>query len=274
MRVEVSPQGSTVHQVTQEIYFVNKADKPELLKTILNEYKGSILVFSRTKFGAKKIAHVVRATGHTSSEIHSNRSLNQRFEALEGFKIGKYRVLVATDIAARGIDVKGIELVVNYDLPENASDYVHRIGRTGRAGHTGHAISLATHDQRNDVRSIERLIKKTLPVKALPKLAAPAPVDRFSQPERERRPFGGHGRRGDRFASRSSAPRPAGRSFSRPGGAPSSNRSFARPSRPTSYSEAEPSQNNRRDSKDRRPSYRRNKIRKMDFGDEVTRKNA
>lgn len=163
VRVEVAPQGTTASKVTQEIIFVEKHGKLDQLKKILSEYKGSTLVFSRTKHGAKKIAAAVRNMGHTSSEIHSNKSLNQRLEALKGFKIGKYRVLVATDIAARGIDVTGIELVVNYDLPEQASDYVHRIGRTARAGEAGHAISLATPDQKRDVRDIERLIKKQLP---------------------------------------------------------------------------------------------------------------
>src|SRR3990167_2796642 len=97
--------------------------------------------------------------GHTSAEIHSNRSLSQRIAALEGFKIGRFRVLVATDIAARGIDVSGIELVINYDLPATAEDYVHRIGRTGRAGLAGHAISFASADQRQEVQRIERLIR-------------------------------------------------------------------------------------------------------------------
>jgi ATP-dependent RNA helicase RhlE len=101
---------------------------------------------------------------HSAAEIHSNRSLSQRREALEGFKSGKYRVLVATDIAARGIDVVGIELVINYDLPEDAQNYVHRIGRTGRAGYKGHAISFATPDQGNDVRDIEKLIRTSLPI--------------------------------------------------------------------------------------------------------------
>ncbi len=165
VRIEVAPAGTTADQVTQEIYIVNKDGKTELLKKILQEYKGSTLIFCRTKYGAKKIAEVVRRTGHTSSEIHSNRSLNQRLEALQGFKIGKYRVLVATDIAARGIDVTNIELVINYDLPEQASDYVHRIGRTARAGKAGHAISFATTDQQSDIRAIERLIKQTLKVK-------------------------------------------------------------------------------------------------------------
>jgi ATP-dependent RNA helicase RhlE len=123
-----------------------------------------VLLFSRTKHNAKKIVRSIRDMGHSASEIHSNRSLAQRRDALEGFKSGKYRVLVATDIASRGIDVTGIELVLNYDLPEDAENYVHRIGRTARAGHKGHAISFATPDQGHDVRDIEKLIKATLPV--------------------------------------------------------------------------------------------------------------
>ncbi len=163
VRVEVAPSGTTVGKVSQEIIFVKREHKLTQLKKTLSEYKGSTLIFCRTKFGAKKIAHTVRNMGHTAAEIHSNRSLNQRLEALNGFKLGKYRVLVATDIAARGIDVTGIELVINYDLPENPEDYVHRIGRTARAGQEGHAISLATPDQQRDVKDIERLIKKQLP---------------------------------------------------------------------------------------------------------------
>jgi ATP-dependent RNA helicase RhlE len=115
--------------------------------------------------------------GHTAAEIHSNRSLAQRQDALEGFKSGKYRVLVATDIASRGIDVTGIELVINYDLPEDAENYVHRIGRTARAGQKGHAISFATPDQGHDVRDIEKLIKATLPVSKHPELT----LDKFGE---------------------------------------------------------------------------------------------
>jgi ATP-dependent RNA helicase RhlE len=196
LRVEVAPAGQAAKSVTQEIFFVDKKDKPSLLKSLLGQYKGSILVFSRTKFAAKKIAADIRKFGETSAEIHSNRSLNQRLEALNGFKLGKYRVLVATDIAARGIDVTGIQLVVNYDLPDQAEDYVHRIGRTGRANMTGHAISFATHDQRRDVSTIERLIRKTLPVSktpALPKVeqseSAPREFDRPArQPHKPSRP--------------------------------------------------------------------------------------
>ena len=177
IRIEVAPAGTTVKDVTQEVYFVNKDKKLSLLEKVLAEHKGSVLVFTRTKFAAKKIAHAVRNMGHTASEIHSNRSLSQRKEALEGFKIGKYRILAATDIAARGIDVIGIELVINYDLPENPEDYVHRIGRTARAGLTGKAVSFAFPDQKYDVRSIERLIRSTLKISANPELSASAPID-------------------------------------------------------------------------------------------------
>ena len=172
VRVEIVQQGTTADNVSQEIIFVKKEDKVTLLGKLLEEIKGTVLVFSRTKHGARKLTRSVRDMRHTAAEIHSDRSLAQRREALEGFKRGKYRVLVATDIAARGIDVKGIELVVNFDLPDAAEDYVHRIGRTGRAGHEGRAISFATPDQRGDVRSIERLIRMPLPVTHVPELSA------------------------------------------------------------------------------------------------------
>jgi ATP-dependent RNA helicase RhlE len=108
--------------------------------------------------------------GYKAAEIHSNRSLSQRRQALEGFKSGRYKVLVATDIAARGIDVVGIELVINYDLPDDTQNYVHRIGRTGRIGNKGHAISFATPDQRRDVRDIEKIIRTTLPISKHPEI--------------------------------------------------------------------------------------------------------
>ena len=172
VRIEVAPSGTPAAKVTQELFFLEKVDKPRLLQKIINEYRGSILLFARTKQGARKITQNIRTLGHTVAEIHSNKSLNQRREALDGFRNGKYRILVATDIAARGIDVKGIELVLNYDLPQHPENYVHRIGRTGRIGGIGHAISFATPDQKNDVRGIERLIRATLPLSALPHMPA------------------------------------------------------------------------------------------------------
>ncbi|MFA5947835.1 MAG: DEAD/DEAH box helicase [Candidatus Gracilibacteria bacterium] len=164
VRVEVARAGSVADKIEQEMYFIQKDQKLKLLNKILEQYKGSVLIFSRTKYGAKKICNELQMSGYSSAEIHSNRSLGQRREALEGFKSGKYRVLVATDIASRGIDVTGIELIVNFDLPENAEDYVHRIGRTGRAGQKGRAISMATLDQRHKIRNIEILTKTKLKI--------------------------------------------------------------------------------------------------------------
>jgi len=163
-QIEIAPEGTAAANITQELFIVRRELKDELLTSLLNKFTGPILIFSRTKFGAAKLTKRLRMDRFTAAEIHSDRSLGQRREALEGFKTGKYRVLVATDIAARGIDVKGISLVVNYDLPDDPSNYIHRIGRTGRAGHAGHAISLATPDQRGDVLGIERLMKIALPV--------------------------------------------------------------------------------------------------------------
>lgn len=161
-RVEIAREQLTAETVSQELIVVQKDDKPEVLYRLLNENKGSVLVFARTRHGARKIAKSIYREGHTSAEIHSDRTLAQRVAALNGFKSGQYRVLVATDIAARGIDVKDISLVINYDIPEHADDYVHRIGRTGRAGKRGHSITIATPEQHGEVRDIERLIKMKL----------------------------------------------------------------------------------------------------------------
>jgi ATP-dependent RNA helicase RhlE len=169
--VEIAPSGTTAELVTQELFIVKREAKLQLLGKLLAQYHGAVLLFSRTKFNARKITRSIKDMGYSAAEIHSNRSLVQRREALEGFKRGKYKVLVATDIASRGIDVTGIELVVNFDLPEDAQNYVHRIGRTGRAGHKGHAISFATPDQASDVRDIEKLIKATLPISKHPGLS-------------------------------------------------------------------------------------------------------
>jgi ATP-dependent RNA helicase RhlE len=196
IRVEVAPAGTAATQITQEVFFVSKPDKSRLLEKVLGEYRGSVLVFSKTKHGAKKITAGIRAMGHAAAEIHSNKSLGQRRDALDGFRNGKYRVLVATDIASRGIDVKGIELVLNYDLPMSPEDYVHRIGRTGRAGGVGHAISFATPDQRMDLRKIERLIRGTLPLSKLPELpparAQANPTPTFASARPPHSVFPGH----------------------------------------------------------------------------------
>ena len=166
--VEISRSGTAAENVVQELFIVKKGSKEKLLNKLLSQYQGTILIFVRTKIGTAKLARSVRGMGHNSAEIHSDRSQRQRREAMEGFKLGKYRILVATDIAARGIDVTGIELVINYDIPEDADNYVHRIGRTGRAGHKGKAISLATPDQGKDIKNIEKLMRMAIPVSEHP----------------------------------------------------------------------------------------------------------
>ncbi|MFA6190305.1 MAG: DEAD/DEAH box helicase [Candidatus Staskawiczbacteria bacterium] len=203
VRVEIARAGTTAENIEHELFVVRKEQKFALLKKLLEEYKGSVLVFLRVKHNARKICDHLRVARITAAEIHSNRSLNQRKEALEGFKTGRFRVLVATDIASRGIDVKNIELVINYDLPENAEDYVHRIGRTGRAGMSGKAISFATPDQGSVVREIEMLTRINLPISKLPDdlpVVASQPSTTFNKPGRSQqrnRPSGrfNHGKR-------------------------------------------------------------------------------
>lgn len=204
IRIEVAPTGSVAEHLTQEIFIIHKDDKSRLVEKLLDQYLGTTLIFTKTKHGARKLTKVIKDMGHSAVEIHSNRSLSQRTEAMAGFKSGKYRVLVATDIASRGIDVNNIELVINYDLPTNTEDYIHRIGRTARAGISGHAISLVSPDQRRDLRDIERLIKKTLPISPVPELPphrqpkfTPEPQSQptrksFSRPYQGRPAFGSH----------------------------------------------------------------------------------
>jgi len=186
IRVEVAPTGCTAEGINQEIFIIHKADRVAQLEKLLKESAGSVLIFCRTKRGVEKLAGQIQLMGYNATEIHSNRSLEQRRKALAGFKSGKFRVLVATDIAARGIDVKDIELVLNFDLPEDPGDYVHRIGRTGRAGKTGKAISFAGPEQSSDIRQIERLIDKTLPLKKLAQFQAVRSVYSSSKSFRHR----------------------------------------------------------------------------------------
>ena len=175
VQTEIAPSGTAAELVSQEMFVVKREMKGKLLGELLKQYSGSVLLFVRTRRNARKVAQVLRQMGHRAAEIHADRSLSQRKEAMRGFKTGEYRVLVATDIAARGIDVTGIELVINYDLPDDPENYVHRIGRTGRAGHEGHAITLATPDQGQDVRAIEKIIRATIPLSRHPEV----PVENF-----------------------------------------------------------------------------------------------
>lgn len=170
IHIEVAPSGTTAEAVDQEVHVVRKEEKYIQLEKVLSQYSGSVLVFTRTKHGARSLTRNLEQTGHKVAEIHSNLSFSQRCGAMTGFKNKKYRILVATDIAARGIDVDDIELVLNYDLPDNSEDYVHRIGRTARAGNAGKAISFALPSQGKDIRSIERLINKKLNLTEFAKL--------------------------------------------------------------------------------------------------------
>ncbi len=157
VKVEIGRQRSPAETVTHAFYPVVAAQKFDLLQLLLEQtdFK-SVLIFSRTRMGADRIAHRLESKGHTVGVMHSDRNQRERIEALQGFKSGKYEVLVATDIAARGLDIAGVSHVINYDVPENAEDYVHRIGRTGRAQNTGDAFTLVTEEDVRDARSIER----------------------------------------------------------------------------------------------------------------------
>lgn len=172
-RVEIAPQGTASELVEQEIAYVGHDDKRGVLEQLLLDEKGPALVFTRTRHGARKLAVIVREMGHHAGELHSDRTLAQRQSAMEGFRTGYHRVLVATDIAARGIDVKSIALIVNWDVPEHAEDYVHRIGRTGRAGQTGRAVTLVLREQAREVRDIEKLLDAQIPISDLSTVPAP-----------------------------------------------------------------------------------------------------
>lgn len=207
LRVEVAQQGTSAENIEQELFMVSQNDKTRLLDAILEEYKtDTVLIFSRTKHGAKRIAAEIRGMGHTSTEIHSNRSQAQRKSALDGFTNKRFRVMVATDIAARGIDVKHISLVINFDLPDCSEDYVHRIGRTGRAGRSGKAISFVSQSQKSDIRKIERLIRKPLKISPLPNLPEARPKLAY-EPEFSgsgRSSYARRGRGGDSYSGSSS----------------------------------------------------------------------
>lgn len=163
-RVTIKPEQATAEKVEQGVYFVNKGNKPKLLVHILEQQpQDSVLVFSRTKHGANKIVKKLAQAEIRSAAIHGNKSQTARQKALGDFKDGKLKVLVATDIAARGIDVEELSLVVNYDLPNVSETYVHRIGRTGRANASGTALSFCDVDERSYLRDIEKLINQKVP---------------------------------------------------------------------------------------------------------------
>lgn len=164
-KVSVTPKQATAEKVEQEVYFVSKSKKPDLLVHLLQKGSdNSVLIFSRTKYGADKISRYLKRNDIPAEVIHGNKSQNARQRALGNFKSGEVNILVATDIAARGIDIVELSLVINYDLPNISETYVHRIGRTGRAGAGGMAVSFCDTEEKAYLRDIQKLIGQKIPV--------------------------------------------------------------------------------------------------------------
>ncbi|MHA3960896.1 DEAD/DEAH box helicase [Synechococcus sp. LTW-G] len=219
VQLQVTPENRTAATVEHILHPCDMARKPDLLCHLIasNDWQ-QVLVFSRTKHGANRVADRLSAEGMAAAAIHGNKSQGARTRALAGFKSGELRVLVATDIAARGIDIHQLPHVVNLDLPNQAEDYVHRIGRTGRAGHSGHAVSLVAAEEHELLRAIERLTGKKLPKQEIPGfeptvLSAP-PLDLSGGRGRSSRGGGGN-RGGGNRGGVSRSGRPAARSSSR-----------------------------------------------------------
>ncbi len=219
--IDVAPRNSTVELITQRVHPVDKGHKRELLAHLIKSGDWrQVLVFTRTKHGANRLCEQLQKDGIQSAAIHGNKTQSARTRALADFKQGRVRVLVATDIAARGLDIDQLPHVVNFDLPNVPEDYVHRIGRTGRAGSTGEAISLVSPDERGLLKDIERLLRQELPRAAVNDFkpdphARPEPADRPAHGARHshRQESGGwHSRPGSRgHRPRSATSRNAGR---------------------------------------------------------------
>jgi superfamily II DNA/RNA helicase len=179
--IEIGERRSPAETVTHAFYPVATAQKFDLLISLLERTQyHSVLIFARTKHGSDRIAGKLKTAGHSVAVLHGNRSQNQRIEALAGFKNGKYEVMVATDIAARGIDVDGVTHVINYDIPKNPEDYVHRIGRTGRAQREGDAFTLITQDDAEAARDVERYLGERVrreQIEGFPYVAIPATTE-------------------------------------------------------------------------------------------------
>jgi len=210
VKVAVGPQAVPPPKAAQDVYLVANGEKTPLLLSLVATNPGNVLVFARTKHRTDRVMRSLCDAGHAAQRLHSNRTQQQRREALEGFRRGRYRILVATDIAARGIDVADIRHVINYDLPQTVEDYVHRVGRTARAQAEGRATSFASPEERGQLHAIERHIGKALPRQAAPRRGeaprasepktAPAPAVRHRAPRpidpatvRSHRPLRSHG---------------------------------------------------------------------------------
>ena len=217
VEVSVSAPNTTVKSVEHWIYPVDKGKKPALLSKLIQDNKWKqVLVFSKTKHGANRLTKQLDAKGITAAAIHGNKSQGARTRALADFKSGAVRVLVATDIAARGLDIEQLPHVINFDLPNVPEDYVHRIGRTGRAGATGEAISLVCADDLKLLSDIERLIGELLPRKEIKGFEPETPLQetrldtRIKKPKKPKKPKVGH-KDGQRSGENSQGHKPGGR---------------------------------------------------------------
>ncbi len=243
VKVTVAPVAATAALIEQSVYMVGRNQKPALLEHILSERNVSrAVVFTRTKHGADRVAKRLNFSGITATAIHGNKAQNQRQRALDAFRTGRCRVLVATDVAARGLDVDGISHVFNFDLPNEPEAYVHRIGRTGRAGATGLAVSFCDPDERSFLRDIERLIAKKIPLIATPESlpSAPSHATQHAAAD-ERTPHGAHGVRssGSSHAPRSSHAPHAPRAPRSEGHRGQSGSHDPRPAHPTNHPRSE-----------------------------------
>ncbi|WP_121630781.1 DEAD/DEAH box helicase [Tropicibacter alexandrii] len=190
-RIQVAPPGKAADKVTQSIHFIGKGEKPAKLREILNADRDALtLVFARTKHGAEKLMKGLVADGFNAASIHGNKSQGQRDRAIKAFREGEITILVATDVAARGIDIPGVAYVINYELPEVPDNYVHRIGRTARAGREGEAIAFCAPEEGDLLRQIQKLMKVDIPVASGFAPIGPIPKD----PDRKPRGGGGGGR--------------------------------------------------------------------------------
>ncbi|MFZ3229723.1 MAG: DEAD/DEAH box helicase [Pseudobdellovibrio sp.] len=220
VRIEVTPVSSTAEKIDQKVMYVDKSQKKDLLRFVLNDPKlQRVIVFTRTKHGANRVTELLTKNRVPSEAIHGNKSQNARQRALDAFKEGKIRVLIATDIAARGIDVDGISHVINYEVPNIAESYVHRIGRTARAGAEGSAISFCDAEERSFIRDIEKLIGQPIPVdKNHPYHSVQVENAKIMSSGKAKAMIEGAGRSGGRNFSRGRSGGGGGRSAPRTGG--------------------------------------------------------
>lgn len=214
VRVQVNPPGQAATKIRQSVHFVAQAAKNDLLVELLDKHRDDLaLVFGRTKHGCEKLYKFLDKKGFAAASIHGNKSQGQRERAIEAFKAGKVRVLVATDVAARGIDIPGVRYVYNYDLPNVAENYVHRIGRTARAGKDGEAVAFCAPDEIVDLKDIEKAMKEAIPIASGREWEI--------QPGQGKRPNGGNRGRGGPRGGKSGGGRPGGGGKPSGGGRPS-----------------------------------------------------